>query len=516
MLARLETEPFALQPCFVTSLAEQLQDEENALGPVQRWIEDRGKMPLTDLLRSEHSDEASQRISTANAFGSLRALSQNRFRGDIRGGQPGRRRTAQRSLGCVCAQRFRDARSMPPGGGASRSGERSRRTGCGPAGDRARRPPGAPSSAQITHAPYYLMADGVAELEASVGARVPFRIRLIRALRRRATLGYLTAVAGLSVSFLALALALAWEGGVHQQTMLAVLGALALFPLSELSIQIVNALVISLLPPDPLPKMDFEEGIPREHATLVVVPMMLTSLEVVRREVEKLEVRYLANREANLFFSLFSGLHGFPGADSFRRCRTAGGGARRDRSAECALSAAGDSCCFTGSGSGRRASGDGSAGSESAASSKISNAFWRRQGAGRFCVAGNLPLPIRYVITLDADTQLPRHLGAASGRDHRASAEPRGDRSGDANAGSAASPSFSRASASHCPAPRRRASRACSPTPAGPIPTARPFPTRSRICSAKRSSTARRFTTCRRSGPRSAIAFPRKRCSATI
>ncbi len=166
--------------------------------------------------------------------------------------------------------------------------------------------PEASSSAHTANAPYYLLADGVEELEASVGAHVPFRIRLIRALRRRATFGYLTAVAGLSVSFLALALALAWEGGVHQRTMLAVLGALALFPLGELAIQIVNALVISLLPPDLLPKMDFEKGIPPEHATLVVVPMMLTNLEVVHREVEKLEVRYLANREENLFFSLFS------------------------------------------------------------------------------------------------------------------------------------------------------------------------------------------------------------------
>ena len=51
--------------------------------------------------------------------------------------------------------------------------------------------------------------------------------------------------------------------------------------------------------------MDFKDGIPSEHATLVVVPMMLSSLEVVRQEVEKLEVRFLANREANLFFSLF-------------------------------------------------------------------------------------------------------------------------------------------------------------------------------------------------------------------
>ena len=71
-----------------------------------------------------------------------------------------------------------------------------------------------------------------------------------------------------------------------------------MFPLSELSIQIVNALVISLLPPEPLPKLDFRDGIPADHATLVVVPMMLTSREAIRAEIEKLEVRFLGNRNA--------------------------------------------------------------------------------------------------------------------------------------------------------------------------------------------------------------------------
>ncbi len=79
MLGRLETEAFALQPCFVTALAERLQDQENTLGPVTHWIEDRSKTTLTDLLRSEHSEEASTRISIANGFGSLRAISRIDF-----------------------------------------------------------------------------------------------------------------------------------------------------------------------------------------------------------------------------------------------------------------------------------------------------------------------------------------------------------------------------------------------------------------------------------------------------
>src|SRR6185436_16931797 len=88
--------------------------------------------------------------------------------------------------------------------------------------------------------------------------------------------------------------------------LLAALGMLALFPLSELSVQIVNALVISLFPPDRLPKMNFRNGIPEEDATLAVVPMLLTNADTARRELEKLEVRFLANQDPHLFYGLFS------------------------------------------------------------------------------------------------------------------------------------------------------------------------------------------------------------------
>src|SRR5436309_3041637 len=60
------------------------------------------------------------------------------------------------------------------------------------------------------------------------------------------------------------------------------------------------------LPPRVLSKMSFEEGIPQECRTLVVVPMMLLTPDSIRGEIEKLEVRYLSNSEANLHFSLLA------------------------------------------------------------------------------------------------------------------------------------------------------------------------------------------------------------------
>ena len=82
---------------------------------------------------------------------------------------------------------------------------------------------------------------------------------------------------------------------------------LALIPASQLALEIINYLVTRLLPPRLLPKMDFEDsGIPDAFRTLVVVPMMLVDGQTVHSEVERLEIRYLANKGDNLLFSLFT------------------------------------------------------------------------------------------------------------------------------------------------------------------------------------------------------------------
>ena len=62
-----------------------------------------------------------------------------------------------------------------------------------------------------------------------------------------------------------------------------------------------------VFPPRTLAKMDFEvSGIPDAFRTLVVVPMLLEDPQTIGAEVDKLEIRYLANREDNLLFSLFT------------------------------------------------------------------------------------------------------------------------------------------------------------------------------------------------------------------
>ncbi len=401
LLARMEEEPVSVQPRFVISLVEQLQDEEIALAPVQRWIERRVNTPITELVRSEHTREASERIATANMFGSLRALSRIDFT----------------KIFEAVSLTEAELRQDP----AYASSDFTTRDQCRNVVDRISRQSGVSEldvarravrlasevqDPQTRHAAYFLLADGVAQLEAETNARIPLRTRVIRGLRRHATGVYLTSITVLALSFLALAIGLAWDGGVRQPALLALLGAMAMFPLGELSIQIVNALVISLLPPQPLPKMDFKEGIPSQNATLVTVPMLLSSRKVVDQQIEKLEVRFLANRESNLFFSLLSDFKDAPDPE-----------VEGDRDL---LQAARDGISTLN----RRYPGEHfllfhrrRVWSESEGMwigrerkrGKIEelNEFLCGNGSPEILIEGRLPVPVRYVITLDADTQLP-------------------------------------------------------------------------------------------------------------
>ncbi len=68
----------------------------------------------------------------------------------------------------------------------------------------------------------------------------------------------------------------------------------------------VHWAVTSWVPPKLLPRLDFSAGIPAVHHTLVAVPILLTSGEEIDEHLELLEVRFLANRDANLHFALIS------------------------------------------------------------------------------------------------------------------------------------------------------------------------------------------------------------------
>ncbi len=75
-------------------------------------------------------------------------------------------------------------------------------------------------------------------------------------------------------------------------------------PISEIFLRIFNYVLGKVKKPTRIPKISYEEGIPEEQATFVVIPTILKSEEKIKEMFEKLEVYYLANKSENLYFAL--------------------------------------------------------------------------------------------------------------------------------------------------------------------------------------------------------------------
>ena len=155
-----------------------------------------------------------------------------------------------------------------------------------------------------------------------------------------------------------------------------------------------------------------------------------------------------------------------------------------------------------------------------ASSSELNAAAARRRRVGALRRASSATpralRGVRYVITLDTDTQLPRDAARAARRHDGASAQPPALRRRGVGRGRArATASCSRAWASACRAPAGRASPACSPASRHRPVHARGLRRLPGRCSAKARSSARASTTSTPSSARSAGASRRTASSAT-
>ena len=81
---------------------------------------------------------------------------------------------------------------------------------------------------------------------------------------------------------------------------------LLIVPASQAAVAIVNGIVHACIAPRRLPRLDCSDGVPDDCRTFVVVPTLLLSRANVETLVEKLEIHYLANRDPNLRFALLT------------------------------------------------------------------------------------------------------------------------------------------------------------------------------------------------------------------
>ncbi|MDA8179797.1 MAG: cyclic beta 1-2 glucan synthetase, partial [Deltaproteobacteria bacterium] len=295
---------------FVAEFARRLQGQSTALALPLTWIEQRlseSGLTIEQLVRSENRQKAADQVSISNSIGSLRFLGAMDWRVFVEtmsvvdqvlredpGGAYGRMdfssRDRYRHVIEKIAKRSRLHEADVARQAILLAGEGA--DGYGPA-DRA------------AHVGFYLVDKGLPRMERAAGVRLTVLDSLRRTASRCSLHLYSGSIMLLTVVVSWALLAKAHSGGLHGW-LLALFGALCLLCASPLAVALVNWISTLLVKPDPLPRMDFSEGIPPESRTLVVVPTMLASTRGIESLVESLEVRFLANRDENLYFGLLT------------------------------------------------------------------------------------------------------------------------------------------------------------------------------------------------------------------
>jgi cyclic beta-1,2-glucan synthetase len=158
-----------------------------------------------------------------------------------------------------------------------------------------------------SHIGYYLVGEGREVLSARAGCKPNLLQKLRNWLRRYPDEFFLPGIALLTCSFITAYLLFVTPRDSSLGLVLVSM-LLLLLPSSQGAVQVIDYIITALLPPDILPKLDFSKGVPADSMTLVAIPTLLMNEKQVRALVEDLEVRFLGNHDPNIHFAILSDL----------------------------------------------------------------------------------------------------------------------------------------------------------------------------------------------------------------
>nr|MBA3441422.1 hypothetical protein [Pyrinomonadaceae bacterium] len=299
---------------FVVHFAQRLRDQDPVVASALDWLErrlDRQGQTVGQVVQLEHQRQAAAQVTVGNIITSMRLLSTLDWR-DIfesvshidellREDPAG----AYARMDFVTRDRYRHV--------IERIAKRSKATELEIAEHAIelaaqhykglKRHTENPQKDPATHVGYYLIGDGCKQLETHFAYRPLIGERLRRAALHHPTLAYLGGFVCLTMLILAPLVFYAFRSGAGPLLLIG-FALLSLIPASDLALSVLNWDVTHLFQPRLLPKIDTSTGIPEDARTMVVVPTLFTSEETVRELLEKIEVHYLANQDEQLYFAL--------------------------------------------------------------------------------------------------------------------------------------------------------------------------------------------------------------------
>ncbi|HMA87332.1 MAG TPA: glucoamylase family protein [Burkholderiales bacterium] len=289
---------------FVAELARRLHGHGAAFAMPLNWVEQRLSelgLSIAQLVQAENQQQAADQVSISNSIGSLRLLAATDWHAFVETMSIAERTLREDPAGVYGRMDFatRDHYRHVLEKIARRSGlaeEQVARSCVRLAREAAARNDGDDRAA---HVGFYLVDRGLPQLLAVA------RTRFLALPRTGGLFIYFGPIALMTAVATAGLLAQAYGSGARGW-LLVLCGIVAMLGTSQLAVVLVNWLATMIVAPTPLPRMDFSKGIAGESQTLVVIPTLIYSAQNVEELVEALEVHYLANRDEHLQFGLLT------------------------------------------------------------------------------------------------------------------------------------------------------------------------------------------------------------------
>ena len=313
-LAEFENQP--METAFAVQLVQRLRDLDPKVAPVLQWLDKRladAGTNADDVVHVEHQEQGASNVSVRNIVTSMRSISAfdwpEFFEAVSLVDEILRKDTHFADMDFATRDNYRHAIEDLSRGSKHSEIEVAKRVVTKVLQAASKGSDGSPNGDdpnlnRKTEPGYYLVSRGRPAFERELGFRVSLRRWLLRLYIRGAVPGYLGTIALLTGVLLALPLSLSYETGVGVKGLL-LLAVFAAVPASDLAIALINRAVMDSLGPRRLPRLELRE-IPAELRTIIVVPTLLTTPADVNEQVERLEVHYLANPDGDLRFALLS------------------------------------------------------------------------------------------------------------------------------------------------------------------------------------------------------------------
>lgn len=152
---------------------------------------------------------------------------------------------------------------------------------------------------------YYLISSGRKLLEEEINFSPSFRKKILNFYVSNANLGYISTILVLTFALLFIPLFISFQNGVPLWGLL-ILSVIGVFPASDITISLLNRLVVTTVGPRYLPRLKLSNGVPASMQTFVVMPILLINEETIKEHLEQLEVHYLSNPDGMVHFALLS------------------------------------------------------------------------------------------------------------------------------------------------------------------------------------------------------------------